>query len=128
MSISREVKKVCEEHDFIDPTILLTALTNGVDLRKVSLVYKWIVEFEDEAGDEPPDELEFEQLKELIKNEARYLPVSLSDSLNAQKTLMEYMHSKKKSVDVQTTSTGDSVQPLKPSEVRRFKRKFNAKC
>lgn len=128
MSLADQVKEVCEAHKLLDPIELLTGLTNGIDLRKTSLVYEWILGFEEEAGEDPPDDFEWAQLKELVKAEFRFRPVDISESLSAQKVLMEYLHSKKKSVDMSITSTDATVKPLTPREVRLFKRKFNRIC
>lgn len=129
VTLTTKVEEVCKEHQLLDPTRLLIGLTNGVDLRKQSAIYKWLIAFEEQFGEnEAPDEIEFEQLKEIIKEEAKYAFVTLDQSLTAQKTLLEYMHPKKKSVDLTANVSSTAVTPLKASEIRRFKRKFDAKC
>jgi len=125
--IEEKVKKYCEKHGFIDPVELLVGLTNGVDLRKLNAVYSWVMEFEEEFDEEAePDAIDWFELKELIKNEAKYSNVSSAESQSAQRTLIQYQHPKKKSVDVKTNlTTTTGVTPLTASEIRRFKRKFD---
>lgn len=124
--IDQKIREICEKHEFIDPVELLVGLTNGVDLRKVSAVYSWLLSFEREYGDEEmPNALEWLHLKELIKTEAKFSMVSSSESLTAQKALIEYQHPKKKSIDVTANVNANvCVNPLSTREIRRFKRKF----
>ncbi len=128
-ALHKRLLEVCDEHKLLDPTTLLIGLTNGKDLRKTSLAYEWVLAFEEEHGDtEVPTDLEFELLKEIIKEEGRNAPVTLDQSIVAQKTLLEYVYPKRKSVDVTQNSASNTVTPLRPSEIRRFERKFNKHC
>lgn len=125
--IDQKIKEYCEKHDFIDPVELLVGLTNGVDLRKVNAAYSWIMQFEDKFGeDAEPDALEWLELKDLIKREARFQNVSSAQSQSAQRALIEYQHPKKKSIDVTANINASvGVSPLTAQEIRRFKRKFD---
>ena len=128
MSFDNKIKGICDENGLIDPVELLTGLSNGVDLRKNGLVYAWLLDFEDEEGGNLPSLNDWFELKSLIKIECRRLPVSMAESLTAQKALIEYMHSKRKSVDITTRVDGDGVvTPLTLREIKKFNRKFNSK-
>lgn len=124
--IEQKIKEICEQNGFKDPVELLVGLTNGVDLRKLNTVYSWLMAFEAEFGDEElPEAMEWLELKELIKTEAKFQTVSTAESLAAQKALIEYQHPKKKSVDITANVSGSiGVHPLSASEIRRFKRRF----
>lgn len=125
--LDSKIKEICEKHEFLEPVELLVGLTNGIDLRRLSVVYDWLSRFEEEYGGEAmPDELEWLQLKDLIKQHSKFSVVSSTESLTAQKVLIEYQHPKKKSVDVTAhVSTSGAVTPLTSVEIRKFKRKFN---
>lgn len=128
MSFDRKIKEICNENGLIDPVELLTGLSNGVDLRKNGLVYAWLLDFEEEEGDDLPSLEDWFELKSLIKIECRRLPVSMAESLAAQKALIEYMHSKRKAIDITTSIKGEGVvTPLTLKEIKKFNRKFNAK-
>lgn len=128
MSFDRKIKEICKENDLKDPVELLTGLSNGVDLRKNGLVYAWIQDFEEDEGDDLPSPTDWFELKSLIKQECRFLPVSSAEQLTAQKALIEYMHSKRKSIDITTTANSEGVvTPLTLREIKRFKRKFETK-
>lgn len=126
-SITASVANACEEYGLRDPVELLTGLTNGVDLRQHSAVYRWLQEWEQANEDEPPDQFDWAMLCELIKNEGRFVPVTTAESLTAQKTLLEYLHSKHKSIDVNVGLNETAVTPLTREEIKLFERKFNRK-
>lgn len=125
--IEQKIKEICERNNFKEPVELLVGLTNGVDLRKLNVVYSWLMAFEEEYGEEEvPDALEWFEFKELIKHESKFQTISTSESLTAQKALIEYQHPKKKSIDVTANiNTNAKVKPLNSREIARFKRKFN---
>ena len=128
MDFDRKIKEICVKNGLVNPVEILTGFSNGVDLRKKAQIYAWLIEFEEDEGDNLPNVDDWLELKNLIKQECRHYPVSMAETLSAQKTLIEYMHSKRKSIDVTTSTKGDGVvTPLTLKEVKRFNRKFNSK-
>ena len=125
MNLNTQLKNLADEYGFLDPLSLLMGFANGQDLRGHSLVYQKVLEIEEEFGDAPPDTWEWDELIEMIKNDYRFLPVSRSTSEAASKTLLEYQHNKKKSVEVTDKSAKGEVTELSRTEVRRFLRVFN---
>lgn len=125
LPIDEKMKKTCEELGLYDPTILLVALANGRDLTEDSEVYRLLKEHEEEFGDEPPDEFQWVEFKDAIKRSLQFAPVSETTKFQSQRTLAEYLHNKKKSVEVTDKSQQAAITSLSSREVRRFKRIFN---
>lgn len=125
LPLDEKLQKTCNDLGLVDPIILLVGFANGRDLSKSSLLYQWILQHEEENGGEPPDEFEWLELVELIKDYARFLPIPNSQMLTAQRTLAEYMHNKKKSVEITDNTSIVESKPLSTREIRRFKRTFN---
>ncbi len=125
MQLSEQLKAVSDEYGFLDPVTLLQGLANGQDLRGHSLVYEWVLNHESENGDEPPDDWDWEELVQLIKDEHRFLPVDRNTSKDAAKVLLEYMHNKKKAVEVTDKTGNGEVAELTRTEAKRFMRVFN---
>lgn len=125
LPLNKKLKEVSDEFGFIDPVTLLQGLANGKDLRSHSLAIEWLLKHESENGVEPPDEWEWLEFVDLIKKELKFSIVSIETSKDAQKTLTEYLHSKKKSLDIKEEAPASSVEPLTNKDIRRFKRIFN---
>jgi len=122
------IKTACEKHGFQNPVDLLIGLSNGVDLTKKSVVYDFIKQLENEYGeDELPDEFDYSDLVELIKEQYKFEFVDVELQMKAQKTLVEYQHSKRKAIEVSVSEADGKIMDLKESEVDLFWSKFNAK-
>ena len=124
MELEEQLKELSEEYGFLDPLTLLMAFANGEDLRGHSLIYQKVLELENEFGDNPPDVWAWDDLVELIKADYRFLPVSRSTSEHAAKTILEYQHNKKKSVEVTDKTSKGEVSELSRLEIKRFDRVF----
>lgn len=124
MNLQEQLKSLSDEYGFIDPVTLLQGFANGQDLRTHNIIYEMVLELESKYGDELPDVWDYDELIELIKNEYRFLPVERGISKDAAKTLLEYMHNKKKAVEVTDKSAGGSITDLTKAEIRRFERVF----
>ena len=64
---------------------------------------------------------------DLVRAFYKYSPVSLSESVAASKTLAEYLHAKRKQVEI-TNGDGNSNgsnTPLTEEEIILFREKFN---
>ena len=124
LPLEQQLKEVSEEFNFIDPVTLLQGIANGVDLRGHSKAYLWVLEHEASNGDELPDMWEWEDIVELIKSEFRFLPVDKGTSLQAQKVLIEYMHNKRKAVEITDKSSSGEVTKLNRADIKRVERIF----
>jgi len=63
-----------------------------------------------------------------VNTRFKYHTVSMSESINAAKTIAEYLHPKRKQIDIGGNNTGatdPSQQPLTAEEIELFKEKFN---
>ena len=125
LPLDEKLQTACDELGMLDPMILLVGLANGKDLTTTSLLYQWMENHIQANGDEPPDEFDWFELQELIKENMKFTIVDESTKLNAQKTIAEYLHNKKKSVEVTDKTQQASITDLTRREVRRFNRVFN---
>ena len=110
--------------NLLDPIVLLVGLANGKDLTSHFLLYEWIINHESANGEEPPDQWSWLELLDFIKNQARFIPVDEKTKLQAQRTLAEYQHNKRKSIKITDNSKSFEITPLKRSEIKRFERVF----
>ena len=123
-NFDEKLRRTCDDLNLLDPIVLLIGLANGKDLTAHSLIYEWILSHEANNGEEPPDVWEWTELVELLKNHARFIPVDEKTKLQAQRTLAEYQHNKKKSIEITDKSVSTKSEPLKRTEVKRFERIF----
>lgn len=120
-------EKVIERHENLkNPLELLVGLANGVDLSEKSLVYEFALKLKDEYGKDMPDEFDYAELIDLIIDTNKFQPIDVKDQLTAQKTLVEYQHPKRKSIEVTTTSEDGATTELNEDEIKLFWKKFNA--
>lgn len=119
-----KLRRILRKNKLRDPIELLILLSNGVDVSGNSVVYEWILQHERYNGDNPPGEAEWQDLVRLIKNHCRYEPVSVSTKLQAQKTLAEYEHNKRKSIEILDEKSTDTVTELSIREIKKFERYF----
>lgn len=120
-----QVKALCDELKIPSPVKFLTQIMGGTDPRRVSLVYQRILALEEQNGDEPPDEWDWLELVELIKQEYRGSIVEIGKSQDAAKQLMEYMHPKRKAVEVTQKSKGIPTGKLSRLEIKRLRKEFD---
>ena len=119
------IDQLCKDSGSKTPEEILIPLSNGIDPRRTSQIYRRLQEIEDEFGDDPPDEWSWLELVELIKFEYCYAPVSVSESAAAAKTLMEYKHPKRKSVEkIDLTPTAAETE-LTKSQIRKLRKAFD---
>jgi len=124
MNLQEQLKSLSDEYGFIDPVTLLQGFANGQDLRSHNIIYEMVLDLEHKYGDKLPDVWDYDELIDLIKNEYRFLPVERGISKDAAKTLLEYMHNKKKALEVTDKSTVGAVGELSRAEIKRFERIF----
>lgn len=120
-----QVKSLCEELKIPSPVEFLTQIMGGTDPRRVSLVYLKIKALEEEYGEQPPDEWDWHELIDLIKHEYRGSIVAIDKSQDAAKQLMEYMHPKRKAVEVTQKAAQVASGKLTKLEIRRLRKEFD---
>ena len=126
-NFNRIFRKICRKRKLKNPVELLVGLANGVDLTTTSAVYDFVEKLKEDYGEDVPDDFDYLELLELIENSHQFVTVDFNTRMQAQRTLVEYQHPKKKAVEVTNVSDNGVVSELNAKEVRIFIRKFNAK-
>lgn len=109
-----------------DPLVFLESVMNGQDPRRLSDIYNLVMEIQDFSDGEPSSE-DWAEIVDLVISRYRYHHVSLGESSQAAKTLAEYLHAKRKHVEMSGSRNGgqSEVPPLTEEEIMLFKEKFN---
>lgn len=121
-----EFRDLIKQGKVVDPLIFLESIMSGQDPREFSELYKTIMEI-DEFSDGQIDPSDWQEVISLVNTYLKYKPVSLSNSINASKTLAEYIHPKKKQIEMSGDLEGSSIRnsQLTEDEIRLFREKFN---
>tara|TARA_R110000782_G_scaffold88041_2_gene170132 strand:- start:916 stop:1320 length:405 start_codon:yes stop_codon:yes gene_type:complete len=110
-----------------DPIVFLEAVMNGQDPRGLSTIYELIMEIDDFSGGDISRD-NWNEVLDHVMTRFKYQVVSMADSMNATKTLAEYLYPKRKQVEISESNKaiGDpSNHPLTEEEIELFKEKFN---
>ena len=108
-----------------DPLVFLESIMNGQDPRKVSGIYKLILDINDFSDGDISRE-DWTEVVDYVISNFKYSTVSISESINAAKTLAEYLHPKRKQIEKVDGASGTSVAgKLTEEEIELFKEKFN---
>lgn len=120
-----QLRDLINKGEAADPLVFLESVMNGQDPRKLSDIYKLVLEIQDFSDGKPSDE-DWAEIVDIVISRYKYYTVSMTESSNAAKTLAEYLHAKRKNVEV-SGSTGNSVNgnPLTEEEIITFKEVFN---
>lgn len=103
-----------------DPLVFLEAVMNGQDPRRLSEVYKLALNIE-EFSDGVPTYDEWCDLFTVIKSACKFHVVSMNESTSAAKTVAEYLHPKRKSIENIDGNAGSMiVEPLTKKEIKSF--------
>jgi len=127
LSLDEKLHGACKDLGLIDPMVLLVGLANGKDLSKESLVYEMALNIQESIEIGEIDEFEILEFLEEVFKHCRWKPVEQTVQKDAQKAVVEYMHNKKKAVEITDKSTNKHGAPtdLTKREIRRFNRTFN---
>lgn len=123
----KDLRELIHEGEAKDPLIFLESVMNGQDPRRLSSIYELIVEI-DSFSDGDISKNDWYDIVDLVTKNFKYHVVTLSESINASKTLAEYLHAKRKQVEVNggnSASTSAADSPLTEEEIELFKEKFN---
>jgi len=122
-----QLRDLVNQGECTDPLVFLEAVMTGQDPRKLSSIYELIMEV-DSFSDGDVSKDDWHEILDHVITRFKYSTVSMADSMNASKTLAEYLHPKRKQIDINgtTDSAGDpSSHPLTEDEIDLFKEKFN---
>ncbi len=122
-----ELRDLINKGEAKDPLIFLEAIMNGQDPRMQSSVYELICEIDSLTdGDVTKDD--WEELVNHATDNFKYRAVSVTESTAAAKTLAEYLHSKRKHIELSGSVSDEAdpnANPLTEQEIDLFKEKFN---
>lgn len=127
-TLEQNISELCKELEVPSPIEFLTQIMAGHDPRRVSDVFTLVQTFEEKYGkDKCPDDWDYAELVYLIKHRYQHFPVTLGESHQAAKQIMEYTHAKKKQIDHSGhILDSGAVKSLTEEEVELFLEKFNA--
>lgn len=120
------IRELIHKGEVKDPLVFLESIMNGYDLRRLSSIYELVMEIDAfTGGDIGPGE--WAEIVDHVSSRYKFQTVSLSESTNAAKTIAEYLHAKRKQVDVNGAGQGNNLNnsPLTEEEIELFKEKFN---
>lgn len=106
-----EFRELIHNGEASDPLIFLESVMNGQDPRLYSEVYQLAIDIDDFSGGCPSPE-DWAEIFDQIRVSCKYMPVSLSESTTAAKTIAEYLHAKRKQIETKN-SDGEHGQPSK---------------
>ncbi len=120
-----EYKELIHTGKFFDPMVFLECIVQGSDPRNISNIYNLLEEIKTFEGDSICQS-SWEELRNLLLSEHKYNIVSIEQSFQAAKTIAEYLHPKRKQVDIygNNNDSGSSTK-LTVEEIDLFKERFN---
>lgn len=108
-----------------DPLVYLEAVMVGQDPTELSAIYDLVVEL-DEFSDGEPSRSDWAEVLEMVTAKYKYRTTPASASLSAAKSLAEYLHPKRKQIDIsETGGMVSATAPLTTEEILLFKETFN---
>ena len=122
-----DLRELIKNGEAKDPLVFLEAIMNGLDPRKFSGIYELIMEVDSFSNGEV-DQSDWQEIIDYTINHAKYKEVSLSESHSAAKTIAEYLHAKRKNIDINGGGMGEGSihnDPLTEEEIELFKERFN---
>jgi hypothetical protein len=109
-----------------EPLEFLAQVMAGIDPRQKSEILQLIDTIEEENFGDPPDEEQWESIKRVVKLYYTHQPVPLGVSAAAARTIAEYKHAKRKSLEITETGAKAVVTDLTDEELDLFEAWFNA--
>ena len=122
-----QFRQLIHDGELQDPLIFLESIMGGQDPRTFSKIYELIMEINDFSKDGAPDEADWEELLHYAQTHCKFKSVTLTESTSAAKTLAEYLHPRRKQVDITGTTTSGTLEhtPLTEEEIVLFRERFN---
>jgi len=121
-----ELRERVQAGECSDPIVILESISRGQDPRIPSGIYQLVNDI-NEFSDGQPSASDWEELVKLVYYRYKHEVVSVSDSMAAARTLAEYLHAKKKQVDINKNNNNisSSATPLTEEDVELFRERFN---
>ena len=108
-----------------EPLEFLAKVMDGVDPRQKSDILQLIDTIEEENFGDPPDEEQWESIKRVVKQHYTHQPVPLGQSAAAARTIAEYRHAKRKSLEITEVGAKAAITDLTDAELELFEAWFN---
>jgi hypothetical protein len=103
-----------------DPLIFLEAVMSGQDLSQFSKIYKMILEIEEFTNGEPTKE-DWQELVNFAFEHCKYKETTSAERQASAKTLMEYLHPKRKQIDLSDSTNADgNIAPISKEDIDCF--------
>lgn len=121
-----ELRDLIYKNEANDPLVFLESVMTGQDPRQLSSIYELILEIDAFTGGEIGSG-DWADIVDHVTSRYKYHVVPMSESMTAAKTLAEYLHAKRKSIEITGVDLDSnvSVNPLTADEIELFKEKFN---
>ena len=122
-----QLRDLINEGEIQDPIVFLESIMSGQDPRELSSIYSLIEDIDDLTDGDISKE-DWAEIQDHVYSRYKYQSVPLAQSINASRTLAEYLHPKRKQVEIKgALDTGGSLTStdLTPEEVDMFKERFN---
>lgn len=115
------------EGEVTDPLVFLESIQSGQDPRRVSELYELVHEIQTMTDGKPSPE-DWLEVLDLVVTHFRYKGVSVVESINAAKTIAEYLHPKRKQVEMSVGGSGEHLgaRKITKEEVELVDEVFNA--
>ena len=108
-----------------EPLEFLAQVMAGIDPRQKSEILQLVDTIEEENFGDPPDEEQWESIKRLVKRLYVHQPVPLGVSASAARTIAEYRHAKRKSLEITEVGSRTTITDLTDAELDLFEAWFN---
>ena len=121
-----ELRAAIKRGESIDPIAFLEATMMRQDPTQLSKIYELVQDIQD-MNDGPPSKGEWKELVKLIGRHCKYRISSVGESHSAARTLAEYMHPKKRSIETTNVNLNSDIakSPLTDKEIDKLLRKWN---
>ena len=122
-----QLRDLINKGEISDPIVFLESIMGGQDPRRMSSIYELIMEI-DAFSNGDLSSGDWSEIVDHVSDRYKYYSVPLSDSIAASKTLAEYLHPKRKQIEINGNSDSNSLvksSPLTEEEIELFKEKFN---
>lgn len=114
-----------QEDNTGEPLGFLAAVMSGIDPRQQSEILQLVDTIEEENFGDPPDAEQWDMLKRIVHRLYKYQPVPLAMSAGAARSLAEYRHAKRKTIEIREGGAAAQVTDLTDAELDLFEAWFN---
>ena len=121
----QDLRDLIQSGEIVDPLVFLQSIMSGHDPRKLSAIYALIIEIDNPGG---VSKYDWERVVDMVKDDYRYASVNINQSMTAGKTLAEYLHPKRKQIELRDSNLNGRSPidvNLSDDEIDRFKERFN---